>query len=473
MAVIAALTAQVSPASAEEDWARRLRALEAGAAPHFDPARLQLAQDDGTAQFDIPAQPLADALATFGRQSGWQLSYPSDLARGLRSQPIAGLHRPESALTQMLSGTGIAWRLVGERTVVLEKPAAESGVVMLDPLTVEGQQIGESATGPVEGYVAERSGSGTKTDTPLIETPRSVSVITADQIEEQQVTDIRQALRYSAGVVAEARGADYSQPSMIIRGFQNFDPLYRDGMKGHGRSFLTYASTPLDPYGLERVEVLRGPASVLYGQGQPGGLVNTISKRPTDEFFAEVGGFAGTFDTFGGKFDVGGPLDDEKEFLFRLTGTGRDGDNQVDTLEDSRVFVAPAFTWAPSEDTTLTLLAHYQRDDTNGAQIVPADALDNEFGDISTSTLLSEPGFERYDTEQFAVGYLFDHRFDDTWQLHHGLRYNDFEVDYRSIYSAGFQADGRTLNRSAFVTDERAIISRRTPTFRLTSSSAS
>ena len=313
------------------------------------------------------------------------------------------------------------------------------------------QAAGESAYGAVEGYVARQSATGSKTDTPLIETPRSVSVITADQLEAQQVQDIRQALRYSAGVVAEARGADYSQPSMIIRGFQSFDPLYLDGMKGHGRNFLTYGSTPIDPYALERVEVLRGPASVLYGQGQPGGLINQVSKRPTDEFFAELGGLVDNYDTFGGKFDIGGPMDDEKEFLFRLTASGRDGDNQVDTLEDSRVFVAPAFTWAPTEDTTLTLLTHYQKDDTNGAQIVPADALDNEFGDISTSTLLSEPGFERYDTEQFAVGYLFEHRFDDTFQLHHKLRYNDFEVDYRSLYSEGFDpGGGPSLDRSIF-----------------------
>ena len=436
------------PDARAEDWSQRLRQLESGAAPNFDPAGLQLAQT-GAVRFDIPAQPLQDALASFGRQSGWQLSYPADVTEGLTSQPLAGAYSPEEALGQLLAGTGVTWRTVGDRTIVLERP--KSGVITLNPVTVEGRAPGESAYGPVEGYVARQSATGSKTDTPLIETPRSISVITADQLEAQQVQDIRQALRYSAGVVAEARGADYSQPSMIIRGFQSFDPLYLDGMKGHGRSFLTYASTPIDPYALERVEVLRGPASVLYGQGQPGGLINQVSKRPTDEFFAELGGIAGNYDTFGGKFDIGGPMDDEKEFLFRLTTSGRDGDNQVETLEDSRVFVAPSFTWAPSEDTTLTLLAHYQKDETNGAQIVPANALDNEFGDISTSTLLSEPGFERYDTEQFAVGYLFDHRFDDTWQVHHKLRYGDFKVDYESIYSAGFVPGQRLLARSIWL----------------------
>ena len=449
--VLLAMAGVALPDARAEDWSKRLRQLESGAAPNFDPAGLQLAQS-GAVQFDIPAQPLQGALASFGRQSGWQLSYPADLTEGLTSQPLAGAYRPEDALGQLLAGTGVTWRTVGDRTIVLERP--ESGVITLNPVTVEGRAPGELAYGPVEGYVARQSATGSKTDTPLIETPRSISVITADQLEAQQVQDIRQALRYSAGVVAEARGADYSQPSTILRGFQSFDPFYVDGMKGHGRNFLTYASTPLDPYAMERVEVLRGPASVLYGQGQPGGLINQVSKRPTEEFFAELGGLAGNYDTFGGKFDIGGPMDDEREFLFRLTASGRDGENQVDTLEDSRVFVAPAFTWAPTEDTTLTLLTHYQKDDTNGAQIVPANALDNEFGDISTSTLLSEPGFERYDTEQFGIGYVFDHRFDDTWQLHHKLRYDNFDVAYRSLYSAGFDAGGPELLRAIFIADE-------------------
>jgi iron complex outermembrane recepter protein len=450
-AILALLIVDVSPAAAEEDWTRRLRELEAGGTPSFDPGALQLAQEVQSIQFNIPSQPLSGALAAFGRQSGWQLSYPADLAGGLRSQAVSGARTPDAALTELLAGTGVIWRPVGERTAVLERPA-QSGDITLDPVQVVDQQLSETAWGPVDGYVAKQSATGSKTDTPLIETPRSVSVITAEQIQEQQVTDIRAALRYSAGVVAEARGADFSQPSLIIRGFQNYDPIYQDGMKGHGRSFLTYASTPVDPYGLERVEVLRGPASVLYGQGQPGGLVNAVTKRPTEDFFAEIEGDAGTFDTFGGKFDVGGAVDSEKELLFRFTAAGRQGDNQVDTLRDSRVYAAPAFTWQPSEDTTLTLLADYQRDDTNGAQIVPADALDGP--DIDTDTLLSEPGYEKYDTRRISAGYIFDHRFDDTWQVHHKLRYTDFSVDYRGLISAGFQADGRTLNRTAFETDE-------------------
>jgi iron complex outermembrane receptor protein len=418
----------------------------APAAARLDPQ--QIAQAQTQLRFDIAAQPLSDALTAFGRQSGWQVSYAAGLTQGLRSQPVSGAHAPGEALGLLLAGTGIVWRLAGDRAVVLEKAQTGDGGITLSPVTVEGQ--GETAYGPVAGYVATRSATATKTDTPLLETPRSISVVTADEIDDQKATDIRQTLRYTPGLVAEARGTDFSQPSLIIRGFQSFDPIYRDGMKGHGRYFLTYGSTPLDPYGLERVEVLRGPASVLYGQGQVGGLVNTVSKRPTEEFFAETEGDVGNYSQFGGKFDIGGPIDDERQFLFRVTGLARTGDNQVDTLEDSRAYVAPALTWQPDADTTLTLLTNYQRDDTVGGQIVPFAALNNPVGNISTHTLLSEPGFERFDKNEGSAGYLFDRRIGDNWLLNHKLRYSRFDVDYRSIFSAGFQADNRTLNRSFF-----------------------
>ena len=186
MVLLAMLGVALADARAE-DWSKRLRQLESGAAPNFDPAGLQLAQS-GAVQFDIPAQPLQGALASFGRQSGWQLSYPADLTEGLTSQPLSGAYRPEDALRQLLAGSGVTWRTVGDRTIVLERPPGESGVITLNPVTVEGQAPGESAYGPVEGYVARQSATGSKTDTPLIETPRSVSVITADQLEAQQVT---------------------------------------------------------------------------------------------------------------------------------------------------------------------------------------------------------------------------------------------------------------------------------------------
>lgn len=413
-----------------------------------------LAQADARLTFDIPAQPLPNALYAFGQQSGLQVTVDAALTAGLDAPRVEGLFTPEEALDLMLAGTGIVWRFTDDGTVVLAKAAESGGLVTLGPVTVEGPRDREAAWGPVEGYVATQSATATKTATPLIETPRSISVVTADQIEDQASTDIRQTLRYIPGIVAEQRGTDFSQPSLIIRGFQSFDPIYRDGMKGHGRNFLTYASTPLDPYGVERVEVLRGPASILYGQGQAGGLVNTVSKRPTEDAFAEVGGNAGSFSQFGGKLDLGGPLDDGKEVLFRLTGLARDGDTQVDTLEEGRVYVAPALAWRPDADTTLTVLTNYQWDDTVGAQVVPANALDGPNGDIATSTLLSEPGFETYDKYEWSLGYLFERRIDETWSLNHNLRYTAFDVDYRSIFSAGFQADNRTLNRSIFTTLE-------------------
>lgn len=407
-----------------------------------------------TRQFDVPAQPLAAALDRFSRQAGLQLAFSPQLAEGKESTAVTGMLDAKEALSRLLQGTGLQGSINGSTLTVERSPASTRGSeeAQMPVVQVEGEPAMQepSAWSPVEGYVATRSATGTKTDTPLIETPRSISVIGAEEIDDRKSTKISEALRYTPGVVAESRGIDFSQGFAIIRGFGTAS-FYSDGS---GQEIASYANTGLEPYGMERIEVLRGPASVLYGRGQPGGVVNTVTKRPTDEFLAEIEGNAGSFDQFGGKFDVGGPMDEQKELLFRLTGLVRDGDTQVDTLGERRKYLAPALTWRPSADTSLTILSHLQRDETVGGQFVPSTALTGPNGKISTSTLLSEPGYEKWDREEGAIGYLFEHRFSDRLSLRQKLRYEKFDLDYDNINAQGFQADNRTLNREVFAAVE-------------------
>lgn len=402
-----------------------------------------------TIQFDVPAQPLAAALDQFARQAGLQLAFSPDLAKGKTSTPVSGMQEVQKALTELLRGTGLKGGISGSTLTVERLSEGQSGSEAQMPVVqVEGEPTVQerSAWSPVEGYVAKRSATGTKTDTPLIETPRSISVIGAEEIDDRKSTKVSEALRYTPGVVAESRGIDFSQGFAIIRGFGTAS-FYQDGS---GQEIAYYSNTGLEPYGMERIEVLRGPASVLYGRGQAGGMINTVTKRPTDEFFAEIEGNAGSFNQFGGRFDIGGPMDEGKEFLFRLTGLARDGDTQVDTFKEGRTYIAPAFTWQPTVDTSLTILSHFQRDDTVGGQFVPSTALTNPIGSISTSTLLSEPGFEKWDRDEASIGYLFEHRFNDRFSLRQKLRYDKFDLDYDNINAQGFQADNRTLNREVF-----------------------
>src|SRR5262249_40399183 len=130
----------------------------------------------------------------------------------------------------------------------------------------------------------------------------------------------------------------------------------------------TFAVPRVETYGLERLEVLKGPSSGLYGQSDPGGLVNMVSKRPTATPHLEVVGTFGSFDRFQGAFDVGSPIDKNGEFLYRLVGLGRLSDTQTDHMRDDKVFIAPSFTWRPTIDTTFTILSQYQKIDNKGYQ---------------------------------------------------------------------------------------------------------
>jgi iron complex outermembrane receptor protein len=195
----------------------------------------------------------------------------------------------------------------------------------------------------------------------------------------------------------------------------------------------------LDTYGAERLELLRGPASVLYGQNGPGGLINYVSKRPTAEPQYEVEVGAGSFDRFEGRFDFSGPITEDGALQYRAIGLARDSDTQIDYVEADRIFFAPALTWE-GEDTTLTLLAHYQRDDAGwGTQFLPASGtvLDNPNGEIPVSRFAGEADFDKYQLDQVAVGYQLEHRFNETFTVRQNARYAYIHNDSELVYGVG------------------------------------
>ena len=311
----------------------------------------------------------------------------------------------------------------------------------------------ETAWGHVDGYVAARSATGSKTDTPLIETPQAISVVTADQIKDQGAQSVAQALNYTSGVIAEQRGVNMSGFEYLTgRGFQL--EKYLDGLRMPN---VSYNLPSYEVYNLERIEVLHGPASVLYGQGFPGGIVNLVSKRPTDKAFGEINVTAGTYNLGATSIDTGGPVDKDGKLLYRFTGVFRDNDTQVDGTHEQRVSVAPAFTWRPDLDTTLTVLANYQKDPNAGYyNFVPAvgTVLPNPNGQISRSLNPGEPGFDHHSREQYGIGYLFEHRLDDNLTVRQNLRYTGIKDDLLNVFAYGLGADNRTLGRYAFFNNE-------------------
>jgi iron complex outermembrane recepter protein len=308
--------------------------------------------------------------------------------------------------------------------------------IVLAPVTIEGQ--GEDASGPVDGYVASESTTGNKTDTTIIETPQSISVITADQMDAQAAGSLGESFRYTPGITAEQWGTDMRGYGIKIRGFDaNDNSFYKDGLQLQGTNYVSFMN--IDTYGAERLELLRGPASVLYGQNGPGGLINYVSKRPTAEPRYEVEVGAGSFDRFEGRFDLSGPITEDGAVQYRAIGLARESDTQIDYVEADRIFFAPALTWE-GEDTTLTLLAHYQRDDAGwGTQFLPASGtvLDNPNGDIPVSRFAGEPGFDKYQVDQVAVGYQLEHRFNETFTVRQNARYAYIHNDAELVYGVG------------------------------------
>ena len=318
--------------------------------------------------------------------------------------------------------------------------------VALPPMTVK-SSVSEETT----GYVPKFGTTATKTDTPLIETPQSISVITRDQLDIRNAQSVSQALRYSAGLVAEPYGTETRFDWFFIRGFdQSNTSLYRDGLR---QQFNLGVRN--ETYGLERIEIMRGPTSVLYGQNAPGGLVNLITKKPLGEPLREIELQGGSFDNKRIALDFSGPFDTAGKYLYRLTGLAKESETQVDHTKDNRLFIAPAFTWRPSQDTTLTVLANYQKDDTNYSQFLPAQGtfLSNPNGKIPLDQFVSEPGFDDVNRTQYSVGYLFEHHLDQTWTLTQNFRYGFIDYRPRTVYGANLEADLRTLDRFPYIDD--------------------
>lgn len=320
---------------------------------------------------------------------------------------------------------------------------------VLPTIDVQGQRAG--ATAPAQGIVAESALGATKTDTPLIETPQSISVITRDRIEAQAARSVEEAVRYTPGLVTGLSGYDPRFDSFRLRGFDARASQYLNGL----RLMRTLGPTSTELYGLERIEVVRGPSSVLYGQSVPGGLINMVSKRPTEAAFGEVNLSAGTDDRLQTGFDLGGPLGEGKTFAYRLTGLVRNADTGVDDVPDDRYFIAPAFTWRPDEDTRITLLASYQYDQGGSPIGLPAvGTYDTSRGRIPVSRYLGEDGYNRSDVLAVTFGWDIERRLDEVFTFRQNARYAYNRVAYETMY--GRSLSGTTLSRGALVQRERS-----------------
>ncbi|WP_244216297.1 TonB-dependent siderophore receptor [Phytopseudomonas daroniae] len=379
------------------------------------------AEVDGQAQryeFAIASQPLPRALDAFSKVTGLNLVYTDEAPYAVQSPAVQGRMSADQALVQLLAGSGFTYRHAGGGTLMLQ-PVSEPNALNLDAVQIQSQRNAAQSYQPPATTRLMRS------DTPLLEIPQAVAVVTSQALQDQQPQNLDDALANVSGIT-QSNTLGSTLDAVMKRGFgDNRDgSILRDGMRTiQGRNFTATA---------ERVEVLKGPSSMLYGILDPGGVINVVSKKPQLESYRAITGRASTFghgkNGSGGTLDLTGPLG-ESGLAYRLVADYDDADYWRDFGHNRDKTFAPSLAWY-GEDTTITLSHEYREYSVpfdRGTLFVNGKPLN-----IPAERRLDEP----YNvTEGRSNLSIFDlsHQLSDDWKAHFAYSYNrDTYDDYQA-----------------------------------------
>ena len=351
-------------------------------------------------------------------------------------------------------GNSIRVRIAGEN----QTPSAEvvTGrddlVLSIAPESTTAEQepdeeIEVIATGEAEDddYYVPDSSTAIGTNTPIQNTPLSIEVVPQEVIEDRNIRELGDALETVPGVVETGgRGGSVFGPNFRIRGFDVSDGLFRDGIP-------TNTLAPLSTNDLERVEVLKGPASILFGQGEPGGIINLVTKKPLDEPFYSASFSAGNFNTYEGAIDLSGPLNESKTVKYRLNISYENYESFRDFVDGERFLASPTLTWDIGKNTSINFYGQYTSDRETIDSGIPAQG--DGIVDVPRERFLDED-FGEFEQDQFAIGYKFNHQFDDTWSVRHALEYREYEPTRFGVLFDEFDEVTGELTRLEYGTDE-------------------
>jgi iron complex outermembrane recepter protein len=320
-----------------------------------------------------------------------------------------------SVSVMQLDETTIRVNVVGTETVPIATVRVSELKTAQQTESAESEADEEEVvvTGEQEsGYRAKNSATATKTDTPLRDIPQSIQVIPKEVLQDQAIIRIGDAVQNVSGVNYQGGYQGFSE-RFVIRGFSNFGNIFRDGIRVDG--YTSYLETS----DLERIEVLKGPASVLFGDAEPGGIINLVSKQPLKEPFYGAEATFGSFSTYQGSLDLSGPINASKTALYRFNGYYENSDSFRDFVGAERFFVSPKLKFALGEKTFLTLDLTYTNETRN-----PDDgivAIGDRPADLPRSRFLGEP-FQNIKSNVFTAGYLLEHQFNDQWSINNSFR---------------------------------------------------
>lgn len=305
------------------------------------------------------------------------------------------------------------------------------------------------ATESAESYVARTSQTASRTNDSVLAVPQSLSAITRSEMDDRNVQSVTQALQYTPGVFASTSAISSRFDYFNIRGFDaTLNGTLLDGLRSTTQqSYVRY-----EPYGLEQLDILRGPNGFLYGAGSPGGIVNAVSKRPTLSTQHEVAVQTGSYGRMQGQFDTSGPLNKDKTLLYRVVGVARNSGTQFDNVPDDTLYLAPSATWRPSDDTSLTILTSVNRNKFGPPRpFLPlyGTLLPNPNGPVNRNSYLDGTNLDNHMT-QSNIGYELNHRFNDRWTLHSASRFTETDLTTQTLSGTTLATDLRTLNRTAY-----------------------
>ncbi|WP_216654659.1 TonB-dependent siderophore receptor [Pseudogemmobacter hezensis] len=359
---------------------------------------------------------------------------------------------------------GAALPLTAQEAAAQETAAQETAqdAVSLGTIFLEGA----GGIGASSADVTRTAKTALKSPAPLATTPQAVTLISRKTMDDQAVSSVAQALTYSVNTNGQRYGTDPRSDYFSVRGFPS--DLFLDGLRVPqiGNQTGGYAGVMVEPFMIESIEVLRGPASALFGQSNVGGIVSMNAKKPQSTAGGELYLRFGSYNRKEIGLDFTGPVSEGSDWSYRVISVLRDSDNMVAFSRNDRIAFAPSLTWRPSDATRVTFSASYLKDDIGqpGA-IVPAEGsiFPNAHGQLLPVDVSDgDPRQAVYKKTTQMIGYELEHDLSPDLTLSHSMRYTRMRLDYRSLFSGPLQADGQTVNRynylaqpdlKAFITD--------------------
>jgi len=346
---------------------------------------------------------------------------------------IVGTNEPPQ-VEAIATADGVAFKL-GEESAIAENPP-------VTPPPNNDEEIELIVTpGDTTGYFTPEASTALGVEAPILETPVSVDIVPQEVIQDRNVTELGEALETVPGVVTNGgRGTSVFGPGFLIRGFPAEESIFRDGIQ-------TFSLAPLSTNDIQRIEVLKGPASVLFGQGEPGGVINLISKKPLSEPFFEASATVGNFDTYRGDLDISGPLNEEKTLQYRLNVSYENYDSFRDFVDGERFLISPIVTWDINDQTSIDFYGQYQYDRETIDEGIPFT--EEGIVDVPRDRFFGEE-FGEFSQNQYQLGYRFNHNLNQDWSIKHALQFLEYEPERFAPLFDSFDPETGQLERLAY-----------------------